>query len=180
MYLKNLTPHPIVFHLEGGATATLAPEPVSLRLDEEDVAVSKEWVQGEGGVFPNSAGNTRVEGWEPEGIYQLALPVVKRTYSAPEDLPAPEDGVLLVVSLPALMGLRAAGITRADIVSLDTGPGPFGAVRNEAGVVVGSRALLVLGEFPEGLYGGDGWPAATWLEAQTKNVDLPGEYAGDR
>ena len=180
MYLKNLTPHAIVFHLAGGGTATLAPEPIALRLEETDTAVSKEWIQGEGGVFPNSVGNTRVEGWEPEGIHQLALPVVKRTYSAPGNLPAAEPGVLLVVSLPALMGLRAAGCDRRDIVSLDTGPGPFGAVRNEAGVVVGSKALLVIGEFPEGLYGGEGWPVETWLEANAKNVDLPGEYAGDR
>lgn len=158
MILKNLTPHAIIFYIDDQPVVTLEPEAVGLRLTETDDRVSKEWVAH----YPRTA----IQNWEPEGNVQLAVPIVRRTYGPPDDLPAPEKGVLLVVSLPALVGLRAAGVTREDIVSFDTGPGRFGAVRNEAGQVVGCHRLISVGAFPEGLYCGEGWTPEVWEAAQ--------------
>jgi hypothetical protein len=164
MIMKNLTPHPINFYIEGLPVVTLNPEPEPLRLTETDTRVSKEWV--------HFAPNTKIDNWTPEGNTQLALPIVKREYAAPPELPMPEPNVLLVVSLPALMGLRAAGVTRPDVVSFDTGPGEFGAVRDGGRRVIGCRRLLTIGEFPEGLYGGEGWSVEVWESANREKEEV--------
>ena len=139
---------------------TLLPEPESLRLEETDLRVSKEWI--------HVGKNTIVGNWEPEGNVQLALPIVKRTYSPPPSLPDPEDNILLLVSLPALMGLRASGCNRADIVSFDTGPGEFGGVRDDHGQIIGCRRLVTIGEFPADIYGSEGWDVVSWEAANRK------------
>lgn len=65
--------------------------------------------------------------------------VVTRSYSAPETLPDEERGMTLIVSLPFLMGLAAAGVYRDDLVAPDTGPT---ALRDEQGRIDAVRGFV--------------------------------------
>ena len=56
-----------------------------------------------------------------------------------EDLPQPQDDVIYIVSMPTMMGLRAAGSTRTDVRY------PYGQVRDDWGRIIGCRALATLG-----------------------------------
>lgn len=57
------------------------------------------------------------------------------------ELPLPERGVYWVVSLPALMGLKAAGFNRPDVYAPDTSAG---ALRDEAGQILGVQGFVQL------------------------------------
>lgn len=161
MRFVNLTPHPVtIYRRDGeGVLARIDPEPESLRLAEADESVIHAAIDlGRSGVNRHDIAN-----WYSEGNYGLAVPVVLRQYSAPL-LPPPADQTLYIVSLPALMGLRAAGELRRDIVAPDTGPGPWGAVRDEKGNVIGCYRLCAIGALPKSDWGGS-WTAERWNEA---------------
>ena len=70
------------------------------------------------------------------GMTGLTLRVVD--YSA-ADAPQEEPGVTWLVSLPALLGLAAAGVIRPDIMAPDTGSG---ALRDASGTVIGASGFV--------------------------------------
>jgi hypothetical protein len=55
-----------------------------------------------------------------------------------ENLPEPEDGVIYIVSMPTMMGLRAAGSARTDVRY------PYEQVRDSRGRIIGCRSLATL------------------------------------
>ena len=65
------------------------------------------------------------------------IPVRKSVWGEVEGIPDPKDGVIYVVS--ALVRTRVAD--RDDVVSPDTSPS--GAVRDDAGRIVGVRGFLI-------------------------------------
>jgi len=69
------------------------------------------------------------------------MAVVRPTFGEITGLPDPEPKTVFVVSQIVLTALRAAGITRADVVAPDTTP-VGGAIRDAAGRVQGVTRLL--------------------------------------
>lgn len=57
------------------------------------------------------------------------------------DLPPATEGVCWIVSLPALMGLAAAGLSRPDIYAPDTSAG---ALRDQDGQILGVEGFVQL------------------------------------
>jgi hypothetical protein len=163
MRFINLTPHPVnIYRRDGqGVLMRIDPEPSPLRLEEADMMVTDPALDL--GSPPGRENRHALGNWEPEGNYGLSVPVVQRSYSAPAMPPAAEK-TIYIVSLPALMGLRAAGEARADIVAPDTGPGKWGAVRDGSGNVVGCYRLCAIGPLPETDWGGP-WSAEAWNAA---------------
>lgn len=168
MLFKNLTPHPITLFATDGVfkICTFASQG-SIRLPEIDERVSKDWIHGHGM-------STQERGWTYEQFpadgnttYQLAIPIVKRRFGV-SSLPPAEEGVGYIVSLPTLMSLVASGCQRRDLFAPDTGPGRWGAVRDENGAILGVQRLMTLSDFPEGLWCGDGWSPEEWEAAQTE------------
>lgn len=162
----NLTPHPILVSRLDSATGEelLAIIPVAettLRLDEADAHVWKTWADPDHcrGVMPDPAMDN----------YQWAIPVVSRGYSVGGQIP-PDDGrTIYIVSLPALMGMAAAGIDRPDVVAPDSGPGPWGAVRKGGQVHAVRRFVSLSPSPPSNVWGPfevEGWEAANQIPAQ--------------
>lgn len=113
MTIINLTPHPIVIRAVGGADTVIAPDP---------------------------AGPARISSTTGQDVTPSGCPVP--VFSAPvwgavTGLPAPEDGVLLVVS--SLVAARCPD--RDDVVSPGTGPAD-GAIRDESGRIVAVTRLV--------------------------------------
>ena len=117
--IKNLTPHAITLRAADGAETTLAPAGAVPRVGNAPGAmVSDHPLAGVVAVFgPDRAG-------------------------AVVGLPDPEPGVFLVVSGMVGDALRAAGLSRPDVLVPGTGPAD-GAVRNAAGHVVAVTRLKV-------------------------------------
>ena len=69
------------------------------------------------------------------------IPVVKTTYGDVEGLPAPQPGVVYIVSLLVLQALAGK---RSDLVAPNTSPTPLGAVRDNQGRIVGVRSFVTL------------------------------------
>lgn len=192
---RNLTPHPIVvFRLDCSVPlVTLQPEPTPFRLPEVDLAVANVGLPIQHG--PPAERSQQInypDGWSEDGNYYLSVPVVSRRFEDPAASLPPESTsdpllsfpvpVLWVVSLPALMALRAAGCTRKDVVAPDTGGGPYGAVRDDKGNIVGVRRFVYLAPSPEdeaaditfGTRDRDKeYPVAAWLKA---NLPEPPRY----
>ena len=108
MRLVNLTPHEIVIHgsTRGGETrASISPEPISARVESALV---------------------------PAGTV-IGLALVRQVYGETVGIPAPVEGVMLVVSAV----VRAANPARTDLAS----PGEL--IRNSAGQPVGCRGLVI-------------------------------------
>jgi len=55
-----------------------------------------------------------------------------------DGLPNPVEDTIYIVSMPLLMGMKAAGINRQDCMY------PFGQVRDDQGRIVGCRSLAVI------------------------------------
>lgn len=106
MAILNLTPHQIVVVDANGAEMAVYPPT---------------------GTVARAAQADEVVG-EIEGIE-----VVKTSFGAPTDLPAPEEGVWLVVSLATANAAREAGRTVDDLL-LTSGP-----VRDSDGRIIGCR-----------------------------------------
>lgn len=161
MKFKNLMPHPItIFRMDGdGPLCSFAPEPRPFRLVEADKTVVHDWIENQ--LFGD---NLHLGNWRPEENYCLFVPVVDRAYDL-SSLPPEEEKVCYIVSLPALMGLRAAGVTRTDLVAPDTGPGPYGAVRDDKGVVIGCYRLVSIGGSPTDHKDQIPFEISKWVEA---------------
>ena len=69
------------------------------------------------------------------------MPVVRVTHGEPVGLPQPEEGTIYLVPLIVLQACRG----RTDVFALDTSP--EGAVRDEHGNVVGTKALVAPPDF---------------------------------
>lgn len=158
----NLTPHAIkLYRLGSGADdipfAEIPAAGAAARVAEVDAEVSKEWLSTDL-VYRGPDGQV---GWWPEENYQLAVPVVLRSYAAILDLPEPVENTLYIVSLPVL---QALGGTRGDVVCPDSGPGRWGAVRDEKGQILGVRRFVTTSPFYKSRYGGP-WPVQEWEAA---------------
>jgi hypothetical protein len=116
MDLKNLTPHAICLHLPNGDVVSLP-----------------------------SVGVARVSALPRKAavVAGLPLPVLPApVWGAVEGLPAPQEGVVFIVSGMVLEALRGSG--RSDVFAPGTGP-TDGAVRNDKGQVVGVTTLVACG-----------------------------------
>lgn len=107
MKLVNLTPHPLVIETAGGDRITAPPSGTVARVAETTQA----------------AGTVEVVGH--------AVPLVRRTLGAVENLPAPAEDTLYVVSSLVADAIR----DRTDLVA------PADFVRDETGRIVAARAL---------------------------------------
>lgn len=164
MHFVNLTPHPINVYRRDSqdVLVTLHPQQPALRLEEKDERATVEGFSMDR--------KTEVGAWAPEENYFLGAPVYERSYSAP-DLPKPKPNTCFVVSLPALMGLRAAGVTRADLLAPDTGTGAFGAVRDDRGQVLGVRAFVTLGPYNCEWTRGKWWDMVRFNEGNKEDIE---------
>lgn len=102
-----------------------------VNLTPHDVVV--ELPTGERMTFPNSGTVARVSSKAIAGDPIEGIPTVKTEYGAIEGLPAPEEGVVYIVSM-----LVAAQAMRADVVSPDSGPT---AIRNASGQIEAVRGF---------------------------------------
>jgi len=125
MRVVNLTPHEITLQLEDGRRVSIPPSGKIFRLDELDE--------------PASSVAVKVDGEDVE----VEVEVVRRSFRVTnfEELFEKED-MVAIVSLPALIALRQAGIrTRAMIVAPDTGAT---AIRDERGQIVAVRRFITM------------------------------------
>lgn len=105
--IRNLTPHAAtVMSNDGEVVATFPSEGVA-RAAQADVQVG-----------------------EINGI-----PIVKTTFGEVVDLPAPEEGVYLIISIITLNAARAGGRSTDDLL-ITSGP-----VRDDSGRIIGCKAL---------------------------------------
>jgi hypothetical protein len=109
MKLINLTPHEIVI------------------LDSEGIRH----------VYP-SEGNCRVSVEQTIEGNINKIPLFSNNYGAVEDLPAPQEDVIYIVSLMVVNALKYSKIVRDDVVSPDSG---VSALR-ENGKIVAVRGLI--------------------------------------
>lgn len=116
MEMQNFTPHSLNLHLPSGEVVTLP-----------SVGVARV------AALPRTASS----------VSGLPLPVLPApVWGAVEGLPAPREGVALIVSGMVLEALRGSG--RTDVFAPGTGP-TDGAVRNAQGQVVGVTTLIACG-----------------------------------
>jgi hypothetical protein len=106
----NLTPHPVtIFGDDDTEVTTIPTSGMVARLTETA---------------------TETETGSIDGIASVAV-----TLGAVDGLPDPTDGVIYIVSMPLLMGMRASGNTRMDVRY------PYGQVRDAEGRIMGCRSL---------------------------------------
>lgn len=105
MTIKNLTPHAV--HVIDGETVRT--------FESEGIARAAQTMEEAGNV-----GGIRM---------------VRMSFGAPVDLPAPEEGVYLIVSAITVSAAKASGRTVSDLL-LTADP-----VRDEAGRIIGCKAL---------------------------------------
>lgn len=114
--IRNLTPHPVtVLGEDGKVLLTLEPEGVIPRVREEHI---------------------------PDGevmVGDVTVPIARINYADVEDLPAPQPGVYLVVSLL----VAQAAPDRPDLLV------PIGQVRDSQGRIIGCRGLGRLSSAPQ-------------------------------
>lgn len=165
--LVNLCPHtlrlflPTFFHMPGqGFRSNPIPPPFPAAGIEEDgwtklAGYRGQWVELPAAEKPfrlaeNNSQPELIEAgsaypdWMWESPLGIMVRTVNRTFEAPELPPEAKDTIYLV-SLPALMGLAAAGIQRSDIYAPDSGSG---CVRSPDGQIWGVSALVKLGTGP--------------------------------
>lgn len=109
--IKNLTPHRVaIVGLDGTEVAVYPPSGLVARAAQADQSVGT------------------VEGIE----------VVRTTFGVPTDLPDPEEGTWLIVSLATANAAKAAGRITDDLL-LTSNP-----VRDDGGRIVGCRRFAIL------------------------------------
>ncbi|MDP2812211.1 MAG: hypothetical protein Q8O32_00770 [bacterium] len=113
--IKNLTPHAMVVFGLDGTTEVARIEPIG--------SIARVLTQA------TDAGTVTIDGVE--------IPVVETAYGQVENLPEPQDGTTLVVSILVVSALKALGIVRDDVVSPDTGP--QSVVRDGEGKIMGVK-----------------------------------------
>lgn len=89
-----------------------------------------------------SQGLARVKTEEKEICKINDIPVVKTVYTTVEGLPDQQENTVYLVSTLVLQALKANGIERHDCLAPNTGLS--GAIRNEAGQIVGVRGFQTL------------------------------------
>lgn len=97
----------------------LTPHPITLVLGETTTI--------------ESAGVARVATSSVEVGTHMGVPLIRSTYGEVVGLPAPQEGVLYIVSAM----VRSALLGRTDLAS------PAALVRNEAGQITGCKALEI-------------------------------------
>ncbi|MCS7187606.1 MAG: hypothetical protein RMK89_11735 [Armatimonadota bacterium] len=116
MNFINMTPHPVVIRKKDGSEITIEPSGQVFRLDEED-----------------------------ERLHDIdGIELVYRKFKLPDSIPPEfsDPQVVVIVSLPALMALKATGVSfDALIVAPDTGSG---AIRDSQGRIVGTTRLITM------------------------------------
>lgn len=112
--LVNLTPHAVSLIVGDGGSVTIPPSGIVCRA----ASTSKDIAAIETGV----------------GL----IPVRRIEYGRPEGLPAPAPNTVYIVSALAAQAIRAYHPERDDVVVVAD------AVRDEAGRVVGAKALAVV------------------------------------
>ncbi|MCI4407531.1 MAG: hypothetical protein JHC26_00430 [Thermofilum sp.] len=115
--IKNLTPHELVI------------------LDENNNVIAR---------IPPSGVVARVQSREELIGYINGIPIFKTVYGNIENLPDPEPGVVYAVSIVVLTALKEKGIKRTDVISPNTNPSRFGAVRDAQGRIIGVKSFIVL------------------------------------
>jgi hypothetical protein len=115
--IVNLTPHEVtVYDADGNIVLRIPPSGLVARVSAKEVQIGT--ING--------------------------VPVLKTEYGDVENLPAPQENTVYVVSLLVLQALKAQGVSRTDVVAPNTGPGPLGAVRDQQGRILGVRSFIVL------------------------------------
>jgi hypothetical protein len=109
--IVNLTPHEVVIRDVDMATTIYPASGVVARIVEAVIPVPS-----------------------PHGHRQ-----VKVTFADVAGLPAPQEGVTYIVSMPCAMALAAAGVQRRDVVY------PHHQYRDEAGRILGADQLARIG-----------------------------------
>jgi hypothetical protein len=112
--IRNLTPHEITIMGDDGTVIARLPSEGVARATQVDEAVDTVTING------------------------AAVPIVRTKYGAPVDLPAPVDGVYLIVSLLTANAAAAAGRPTHDLLLTS------GAVRDNDGRIVGCRQFARL------------------------------------
>lgn len=98
-------------------------------------------LEGKEIAYP-SQGLARVKTEEKEINKINDIPVVKTVYTTVEGLPEQQENTVYLVSTLVLQALKANGIERPDCLAPNTGLS--GAIRNEAGQIVGVRGFQTL------------------------------------
>lgn len=163
--IRNLTPHPIKFPA-GFYCFIGEPEEAYLNPDSpiEQIQTNSQHVAGvEGGpnewvtIHPTGKAYRLEESdqpqdwtkltfgsvildWMPEAPSGICAGLIERKLE-PTDLPQYERGVWLIVSLPVLMALGAAGVQRSDLIAPDTGST---AIRDDKGQIKAVRGFVRL------------------------------------
>jgi len=123
MRVVNLTPHEITLQLPDGRRVSIPPSGKVFRLKELDEPAPSLKVEAEG--------------------EELEVEVVRRSFEVTnfEEL-FEDENLVAIISLPALITLRQAGVkTRAIVVAPDTGAT---AIRDERGQVVAVRRFITM------------------------------------
>jgi len=123
MKILNLTPHPIVIRKKDGSEITIEPSGLVWRMKEDDVEITEQL------------------GFDTEGIEVIARRFSVDMSSVPQEVLTAD---IVIVSLPMLLGLKAAlhvMPTKPLFCAPDTGSG---AIRDEQGRIVGTTRLITL------------------------------------
>jgi len=111
----NLTPHPVTIFDNGFS-------------EHMDMILA---------VEPSGTVARLIETVRPDGSID-GMPAVSVALGEVSGLPEPQEGVTYIVSMPTLMGMRAAGNTRSDVRY------PFDQVRDGNGRIIGCKGLATI------------------------------------
>jgi len=120
----NLTPHEIIIVNEG------CPSKVADRTELQQYVIDR---------FPPSGLVARVKADRVKIGEYNGIPVFKTVFGGVEGLPAPERGVIYIVSTLVLQALKGK---RNDVVAPDTSP--QSAVRDESGKIIAVKGFQVI------------------------------------
>lgn len=111
----NLTPHNITIVMDSGKV-DIPPSGTVVRVTTVDTP----------------KGTVNIDG--------IDVPVITTTFTTVDGLPDPQPDTIYLVSTIVLSQLKQLGIVRDDLFAPDTSP--TGAVRNDAGQIIGVKRLV--------------------------------------
>ena len=123
--IVNLTPHPVNVVGEDGELVASFPSEGIARAAQTDQLVARPAVDG--GYLVDDQGN--------DYPVEVKVPIVKTTFGEVVDLPEPQEGVMLIVSIITLNAARAGGRPTDDLLMTSA------LVRDETGRIIGCKAL---------------------------------------
>lgn len=132
--IVNLTPHPVVVvrdDPEGPGVGFIGVPPKTTEIRYSVVAT----------IAPTGKVARAVQKDVPAGAVEVEgveIPLITSSYGEPTDLPAPEGGVFLAVSILTAQAAKAAGRTTSDLL-VTSDP-----VRDAAGKIVGCRKFALV------------------------------------